>query len=224
MRSWLNLSDATVVDERFYAQFLAATGIDHPGRDEVVATGETDWRNVVDRLLAPVDPGVRVFYQKQMAHHLTDQIDDFAWLASLHNVLLIRDPSEVVASYVKSRPTVTPDDIGLWRQISLYDEIAVVGPPPRVVDAADFLRDPRRYLGALCEELGLPFEEAMLAWPPGPRDTDGTWGRYWYDAVWKSTGFEPYRSREVRLSGAPADVAAQCQDAYDTLHALRWLP
>jgi hypothetical protein len=224
MRSWENRSDSVVVDEPFYAHFLAATGIDHPGRAEVVAVGETDWRIVVDRLLAPAAPGVRVFYQKQMAHHLTGQIDDFGWLASLHSVLLIRDPSEVVASYVRSRATVTPDDLGVWRQVTLYDQIAAFGSPPRVIDSADFLRDPRRYLEALCDEHGLPFDDAMLTWPAGPRDSDGVWGRYWYDAVWKSTGFEPYRARDVQLSGPAADVAAACQEAYERLHALRWLP
>jgi hypothetical protein len=224
MRSWENRSDSVVVDEPFYAHFLATTGIDHPGRDEVLAVGETDWRVVARALTGPVAPGVRVFYQKQMAHHLTDEMDDFGWLAALSNVLLIRDPAEVVASYIKSRATVAPDDIGLWRQLSLYDEIAALAAPPRVIDSADFLRDPGRYLEALCADHGLPFEEAMLSWPPGPRATDGVWAPYWYDAVQKSTGFEPYRPRETQLAGEPADVAAACRHPYDRLHALRWLP
>jgi hypothetical protein len=224
MRSWENRSDSVVVDEPFYAHFLAATGVDHPGRDEVVAVGETDWRAVVERLLDPLGPGVRVFYQKQMAHHLTDEMDDFGWLAGLDNVVLIRDPGEVVASYIKSRATVAAADIGLWQQVALYDEIASFGAPPHVIDSADFLRDPRRYLEALCAERDLPFEEAMLSWPPGPRDTDGVWGRYWYDAVWRSTGFEAYRPRVVDLSGEAAEVAAACREPYERLHAVRWVP
>jgi sulfotransferase family protein len=224
MRAWENRSDSVVVDEPLYAHYLARTGVDHPGRDEVIAVGETDWRVVVDHLLGPVEPGVRVFYQKQMAHHLTDQIDDLGWLASLHNVMLIRDPAEVVSSYIKSRATVTADDIGVLQQLSVYDELASCGAAPRVIDSADFLRDPRRHLEALCDDLGLPFEESMLSWPPGPRDTDGVWGRYWYDAVWKSTGFEPYRPRGVQLSGDAAAVADECREAYERLSAVRWLP
>jgi hypothetical protein len=224
MRAWESRSDSVVVDEPFYAHYLAATGVDHPGRDEVVAVGETDWRVVVDQLLRPVEPGVRVFYQKQMAHHLTDQIDEFGWLGSLQNVMLIRDPAEVVSSYIRSRATVTAGDIGVERQRSMYHELASSGLPPRVIDSADFLRDPRRYLDALCDELGLPFEESMLSWPPGRRDTDGVWGPYWYEAVWTSTGFEPYRPREVRLRGEAAEVAAACREAYEGLHAVRWLP
>jgi hypothetical protein len=225
MRSWENRSDSIVVDEPLYAHYLAVTGVDHPGRDEVLAVGETDWRTVVTKqLLAQAVPGVRVFYQKHMAHHLTTDMDDFGWLSSLRNVLLIRDPAEVVSSYIKSRATVTPDDIGLWRQVAMYDEIAALGAAPRVIDSADFLRDPRRYLAALCHEHGLPFEEAMLSWPPGRRDTDGVWGPYWYDAVWRSTGFEPYRPREVSLAGEPARVADACREPYERLHAVRWLP
>ena len=38
------------------------------------------------------------------------------------------------------------------------------------------------------------------AGPPGPRDSDGVWAPYWYDAVVRSTGFEPWRPRQVELS------------------------
>ena len=64
----------------------------------------------------------------------------------------------------------------------------------------------------------------MLSWPPGPRDTDGVWGRYWYDAVWASTGFAPYRPRPVSLDGPAAEVATACLPLYEQLHARRWTP
>jgi Sulfotransferase domain len=223
MRSWENRSDSMVVDEPLYAHYLTATGIDHPGRDEIIGVGETDWRVVVEQLLGPVSSGVRVFYQKEMTHHLTDDMDDLGWVRSLQNVLLIRDPAEVVASYVKSRATADPDDIGLRQQSSLYDELVAADHPPRVIDSADFLRNPRGYLVALCDELGLPFEEAMLSWPAGQRDSDGVWGKYWYDAVWTSTGFQPYRPRDVELTGDAAAVAAACREPYDRLHSVRWV-
>ena len=44
MRAWENRPDTEVVDEPLYAYYLAHTGLDHPGRDEVIAAGETDWR------------------------------------------------------------------------------------------------------------------------------------------------------------------------------------
>src|SRR4051812_9165642 len=138
MRSWENRPDTFVVDEPLYAHFLAATGIDHPGRDEVVDVGETDWHVVVDELLGPVPGGAAVFYQKHMAHHLLEGMSH-DWMNALTNVLLIRDPREVVASYIKSRDHVTPDDIGLPQQTMLYDEWMAAGSAPRVIDSADFL-------------------------------------------------------------------------------------
>ena len=88
MRSWENRSDTIVVDEPLYAHYLAVTGLDHPGRDEVIRAGETDWRAVVETLVGPVDTDVRVFYQKHMAHHLLPDMDR-AWTHQLDNVLLI---------------------------------------------------------------------------------------------------------------------------------------
>jgi hypothetical protein len=223
MRSWEHRGDTVVVDEPLYAHYLAATGLDHPGRDEVVAAGETDWRAVVAALIGPVEPGRTVFYQKHMAHHLLPAIDR-AWVGRLTNVLLIRDPREVVASYVQARADVTQDDIGLPQQVRLHDELTAAGTPPLVVDSADLLRAPEPHLRALCDHAGVAFTERMLSWPPGPRASDGVWARHWYDAVWRSTGFAPYRPRPVQLDGRPAAVAAACLPLYEQLHAARWRP
>jgi hypothetical protein len=134
MRAWENRPDARVVDEPLYAYYLHETGIDHPGRDAVIAAGETSWQAVVEQLTAPTDG---VFYQKHMAHHLLPQLPR-DWIASLTNVLLIRDPVEVVASYLRSRAEVTVADIGVVQQVELDDQLG--GDVP-VIDAADFLRD-----------------------------------------------------------------------------------
>jgi hypothetical protein len=222
MRSWQNRPDTTVVDEPLYAHYLKATGLDHPGREEVIGAGETDWRKVVAALLGPVPEGTRVFYQKQMAHHLLAGIEQ-GWVTGLTNVLLIRDPHEVVASYVRSRADVAPDDLGFPQQIRLYDELETAGTRPPVIDARDFLLDPESYLRALCHHVGVDFTPLMLAWPPGRRDTDGVWGRYWYDAVWRSSGFAEYRPRSPRLEGHAAAVANQCLPMYERLHRVRWV-
>ena len=93
MRAWENRGDCAVVDEPLYAAFLAATGIDHPGRDEVIKAGETDTASRRAWLLGPAPGGKPLWYQKHMAHHLLpgmarDWIPDFA------NLLLIRDPAK----------------------------------------------------------------------------------------------------------------------------------
>ncbi len=224
MRSWENRPDCVVVDEPLYAHYLAVTGIDHPGREEVVAAGDTDWRSVVRTLTAPLPGGVRVQYQKHMAHHLVDEVDDRSWVLGLSNVLLIRDPAEVIASYTRAREQVSPEDIGLLQQVRLHEELTAAGVPAPVVDAADFLEQPEVFLRELCRRHGLAFTDRMLHWPAGPRDTDGVWAPHWYAAVERSTGFERRDRGPVRLDGAAADVAQACRPAYEHLHALRWTP
>jgi len=114
MRSWENRSDCRVVDEPLYAYYLAVTGLDHPGRDKVIAAGETSWQAVVADLVAPVEG---IYYQKHMAHHLLPQLPR-DWIGSLTNLLLIRDPAEVVASYLRSRADVVRRQALGWRRLS----------------------------------------------------------------------------------------------------------
>ena len=221
MRAWENRGDCAVSDEPLYAAYLAATGLDHPAREQVIAAGETDPAKVVSALLGPVPGGCPLWYQKHMSHHLLPCMAH-DWVHALANVFLIRDPGEVVASYLKSRATVTPEDIGLPQQARLFDELAQRnGVAPPVIDAGDFLRAPEAHLRALCASLGIEFTGRMLRWPAGPRDSDGIWAPHWYAAVWASTGFEPWRPREVHLDGEAARGAEACRPAYESLHAHR---
>jgi hypothetical protein len=217
MRAWENRPDCEVVDEPLYAWYLDHTGLDHPARDLVIAAGETDLRRVVASLTRPWPDGPALQYQKHMAQHLVPDLPR-DWIPSLRNVLLIRDPAEVVASYVRSRASVTPDDIGVLQQLELS---RLLGPAVPVIDAADFLGDPEGHLRWLCDYAGVAFTARMLSWPAGPRDSDGVWAPYWYDAVLRSTGFEPYRPRTVELSAEGEAVVAALRPAYDELHAAR---
>ncbi len=223
MRAWENRPDTVVVDEPFYAAYLARTPGprgDHPGRDEVIASQPTDPAAVVADLLAPLPHGADVQYVKHMTHHLLPE-DDVSWLAACRNVLLIRDPDEVVASYLRARETCEPEDIGILQQVRLLDDLSGAGQVLPVIDAADFLRDPGGYLRWLCDWLDIPFTDRMLSWPSGPRDSDGVWAPHWYAVVWASTGFDPYRPREVHLEGDARAVADLCREAYQRLHASR---
>ena len=228
MRAWENRPDCAVVDEPLYAAYLAATGLDHPGRDEVIAAGDSDWRRVVDWLTGPLPPdppGCTLWYQKHMTHHLLPGMDT-AWVHRLTNVFLIRDPAAVVDSYLKSRATVTPDDIGLRQQRELFDAVAQrQGSAPLVIDADDFLQAPQAYLQLLCTRLGIACDDGllqrMLHWPAGPRASDGVWAPHWYAAVWRSTGFEAWHARTPRLDAAAESVAQACRPAYEQLHAWR---
>jgi hypothetical protein len=220
MRAFENRHDTVVVDEPLYAAYLARTGLDHPGRDEVLASQPTDLGTAVAGLSAPLPEGRGVHYAKHMAHHVPRDMD-LSWTLGFRNVLLIRDPAEVVASYVRARESCEPEDIGLAQQGRLLELWEAHGLEVPIIDAGDFLRAPEPHLRQLCEWLGIPFSGRMLAWPAGPRDSDGVWAPHWYAAVWRSTGFEPWRPREIDLSDHDAAVAEACRPIYEALHARR---
>jgi hypothetical protein len=223
MRAWENRSDCVVSDEPLYAAWLDATGADHPGRDEIIAARQTDWRQVIVELTGPNPDNAPLWYQKHMCHHLIDGMP-WDWIAELSNVFLIRRPEAVVASYIRARQTdrITPEDVGLPRQVELFDWLTKkLGRAPPVIDSDRFLEQPEAQLRALCEWLGIEFDDAMLQWPPGRRDSDGIWAKYWYAAVQDSTGFAAPRQRDVPLSGRAAEVAEACRPLYERLAAYR---
>jgi hypothetical protein len=220
MRAFENRPDSVVVDEPLYAAYLARTGIDHPARQTVIASQPTDLDTAVAGLCAPLPPGRLVHYAKHMAHHVSPDMD-LRWTLDFRNVLLIRDPFEVVDSYVRARQACEPNDIGLPQQgwlIELWDREQLEVP---IIDAGDFLRAPEAHLRWLCDWLEIPFTDRMLSWPPGPRPSDGVWAPHWYASVWASTGFEPWRPRETNLSAHDAAVAEACRPIYEALYTRR---
>jgi len=221
MRAWENRGDCAVIDEPLYAHYLAHTGLDHPGRDEVIAAGETDWRRVVAHLLGPVPGGRAIVYQKHMTHHLLPHIGR-EWLRELTHVFLIRDPREVLLSYVKSRPTVSAEDIGVVQQLEIFRHVSeLTGHEPPVIDAGEFLKAPEAQLRALCALLAIPFTPRMLNWPPGPRDSDGVWAPHWYDQVLRSTGFEAHRPRRAQVPAEYETILAAVLPSFEVLSAKR---
>ena len=222
MRAWGNRPDTIVVDEPLYAAYLARTKADHPGRDEVIAAGETDWRKVLMRLTSePLPAGKRVFYQKHMTHHLLPEMSR-DWLRNVTNCFLIRDPREVIVSYLRKNGDPSADDVGFPQQAELFDIIRAetAGVPP-VIDARDVLENPRRTLAALCDAVGVEFSDAMLSWPPGLRETDGVWAKHWYAEVLRSTGFQSPKETPSEVPARLADVYARCVRMYERLREHR---
>jgi hypothetical protein len=224
MRAWENRLDTAVVDEPFYACYLAETGVDHPGREEVIASQPTDWRKVVAALTGPVPGAAPVFYQKHMTHHM---LPGFGrdWLGEVCNCFLIRNPREVVASYAETRRAPKLEDLGFVQQAQIFDEVADrLGAAPPVVDAADVLSDPAGSLAALCGAVGIQFDARMLSWPPGPRASDGVWAKHWYGAVLDSTGFVPLRSRAKPVPPELEALVDAAWPSYERLAGYRLRP
>jgi hypothetical protein len=98
------------------------------------------------------------------------------------------------------------------------------GMVPPVLDAQDVLSDPRGLLSQLCERVSVRFDDRMLQWPPGPRDTDGIWAKHWYTEVESSTSFRPYRPKSDPLPAEFGDLYQDCRAIYDELYSHRLLP
>src|SRR4051812_30637516 len=151
MRAGGTPPDPFVCDEPLYAYYLNQTRLDHPDAEGVIAHGETDWREVIAQLTGPVPGGKRIFYQKQMTHHLLPEIER-AWLGSVTNCFLIRDPAEVIISYIKKNNDPTLEDIGFVQQAEIFDWVcAETGSVPPVIDAHDVLENPEKTLRRLCD-------------------------------------------------------------------------
>jgi hypothetical protein len=221
MRAWENREDTLVWDEPLYAHYLKETGLDHPGREQVIAAGDPDWQTVAAKATGPVPHGKTIFYQKHMTHHLLPGIGR-DWLTRLTHCFLIRNPHEVLLSYIKTRANVTLEDIGMPQQLEIFQYIrGQTGAPPMVVDSAEFLQNPETFLKLICARLNIPFSECMLSWPPGARTSDGVWAEYWYAAVQASTGFAPYRPRTESLPAHLQPLAQQAMPYYQALYQYR---
>ena len=221
MRSWGNRDDTVVIDEPFYAHYLKATGIEHPGANEVIATGETDWQKIVAHLTGPTANGKRIFFQKQMTHHLLPEIDR-GWLGAVTNCFLIRDPREVIHSYIKKREDPELEDLGFVQQEEIFDFVRThTNTVPPVVDARDVLQNPERTLRLLCEAIGVEFSESMLSWPPGLRGTDGIWAKYWYAEVAKTTSFHAYHPSDHEVPARLHEIYDRCRECYQNLSQYR---
>jgi hypothetical protein len=214
MRAWENRADCQVSDEPFYAAYLAATGLGHPMRPAVVASQSTDWEECA-RFCATggVSP---VHFQKHMCQHMIPGTP-LGWMSACRHAFLIRPPHAVAASFRKGWAGMGADDLGFRRQAELFDHVCqMTGVSPPVLEAQDVLEAPEAALRLLCSALDLAFDPAMLAWPAGPRDSDGVWGAHWYARVNASTGFAPFFPPGTAPAGLEK-IIAECQPYYERL-------
>jgi len=221
MRSWDARSDCAVSDEPLYAHYLSTLDeskrAEHPVYQQVMASQHTDCKQVIKELTGPIPKNKPIWYQKHMAHHLTEECG-MDWLASLTNCILIRDPAAMIVSFIKVIDNPTPHDLGLPQLLRIFDWVKEnTGTPPVVLDSMDVLLDPTTTLRLLCESVGVGFDDAMLSWEPGQRAEDGIWAPHWYTSVYQSTGFAPYTPKNDALPERLQPVLNECQAIYDQL-------
>lgn len=214
MYSFMQRQDTQVIDEPLYAHYLKTTGLKHPGYADILASQDNDGNKVFasffsDQFQAPV------LFCKQMTHHL-DGIN-LSLLLQSENILFIRNPIQIIASYTKVIPEVRMEDIGIKRQWELYQWLHQQGNHPIVLDAADLLENPSAQLQKICDAMSIPFYDSMLSWQPGPKPEDGVWAPYWYENVHKSTGFQKTASASVSLENKHDALAKEAVHYYELL-------
>lgn len=216
MYSFAQRKDITVVDEPLYAHYLTRTNTlaQHPETSEILLSQENDGEKVVEDMLTESYETAHVLY-KQMTHHLIHLEENF--LAKMKNVLLIRDPRRIIASYAKVISNPTIEDIGVKKQAELFEYLKQNNALHAIVDAKKLLLNPKEVLKTLCEKLEIPFTKEMLNWQAGARPEDGVWAAHWYANVHKSTGFQPYVEKEVKLSADLEKLASECKPYYEKL-------
>lgn len=214
MYSFDQRPDVHVIDEPLYGHYLRVSGAIHPGGDEVMAHQDTNGDHVIQEIvLAEYDEPYS--FTKHMAHHLVDL--DLGFLDQTVNILLVRDPFQMLPSLINQIPEPTLRDTGLARQCDLLDDLIDRGQQPAVLDAKALLQDPGNVLRQLCDHLGLPFDANMLAWPAGKREADGVWAKHWYQSVHTSTGFMAYREKTAPFPAFLEPLLAECAPYYERL-------
>ena len=219
MYSFAQRNDTTVFDEPLYAHYLSKTPARqyHPGAEEVIATMENDGQKVVDELILGKHSKSVIFF-KHMTHHLNNL--DWGFLDHTVNVLLTRDPFEMLPSYAAVVETPSLQDVGYALHLELLRYLQSRGQNPPVLDAKQILLNPKKVLGKLCERIGISFQEEMLSWKAGARSEDGLWAKYWYSSVHQSTGFGTYVKKSTPFPKHLEPLLAECQQYYEQLSAL----
>ena len=221
MYSFENRFDCHATDEPLYASFLLNSGSPHPAAEEVIEKNETDVEKIITTLTGPIPNEKHIWYQKHMCHHIPED-SDISWIDDFKNCFLIRNPRDVLLSLSKITDSIDLLSTGLPQQLTIFRHvISSSGKIPPVIDSADVLEDPESILSVLCESIGIPFSRRMLSWEPGPRSCDGLWGKYWYDSVWKSSGFSSPSSNEGVLSDHLHSVLEESTVIYQELRKMR---
>jgi hypothetical protein len=185
MYSFAQREDTVVEDEPFYAYYLSKTEINHPGKDEVLKSQQSNEREVKKNVFREREKPI--VFIKNMAHHI-EVLKDDSFLDTCVNIFLIRDPKQIIASYAQVIEQPIMRDIGIEYEYQLFNKLKEQH--PIIIDSGLLLQNPKSVLQKICDQASISFEESMLHWPAGPKPYDGVWAPYWYANVHKSTGFE----------------------------------
>ena len=212
MYSFNQRSDTVAMDEPFYGIWIKNLGKKQPFFDEMMKTLECANPDKIHDLIEEKEKVNGNIFVKNMANTVKHM--NITRISKYRPILLIRDPADVIVSHAKIDPLITSEDLCLEHQIKLYDWLKeTTKEDPIVIDGNELRRHPSSVLTQLCNRLDLPFTEAMLSWPAGPKACDGIWADAWYGEVHASTGFRPPSTAKIMRNDLPIDLVAVYDEA-----------
>jgi hypothetical protein len=214
MYSFAQRPDSSVIDEPLYGYYLKRSGADHPGKDEIIGTMDSDPVNILMNILKK-DSNSSVIFIKNMCHHFIDL--PTTMLLPFTNIFLIRDPREMLPSLAKQLKKPTLRDTALKHQWTLFTQLEEFGKHPFVIDSKILLQNPRHLLSVLCKRINIQFHPVMLKWDKGPRQEDGIWAKHWYDKIHESTGFSQYEEKNEHFPEHLNSLLKECRPYYQNL-------
>ena len=221
MRSFENRKDTSVLDEPFYAFYLSKKNYNHPLKELILDSQSKNWDEIAKYCSEEMPNQSRVWYQKHMAHHILKGCD-LNWLRKVKNCILIRHPKSVINSYSKKYKIESIRQLGYQQQLEIFYYLAVNNNiEPIIIDSNDLLKDPKRMITKLCNKLDIKFTKRMLSWPAGKRESDGVWGPYWYENVYKSTQFIVPPKKSINLKKSLLPIYRECLSNYNFLFEKR---
>ena len=215
MRSFENRNDTLVWDEPLYAYYLKETKKKHPLAKEIISTYETNINILISNITKNF--GKKYSYQKHMTHHILEKTP-IDWINKGVNCFLIRNPKEVIKSYIKKNDLNNIDDIGFPMQIKLFKLVKEYGGRTIIINSEDLALNPKKVLVKLCNHLNIPFSEKMLSWPKGKRSSDGIWEKVWYKNVQSSTGFENLDKNDDDIPNRYKNIYQECLNIFKELN------
>jgi len=215
MYSFAQRLDTVVFDEPLYGAYLSKSNAHkyHPGAKEIMASMTISYQSVLNQMLGPQKKPIAFF--KNMAHHLFEP--DIKLMSKGMNIILTRNPIEMLPSFDKVISNPKIDDVGYKAHVDLLNYMDSYKLDYVVLDATFLLKNPERVLRKLCKACGIAFDPTMLEWTSGSRPEDGVWAKYWYQNVHRSTGFQPYTEKSDPFPKHLLPLLKECERFYSVL-------
>ena len=213
MRAWSSREDTYVTDEPLYAYYLNETKLTHPMSNKIIEYYDYEFEKVVQKIQSSNPGSKKIWYQKHMAHHILN-INELDWIKSFNNFLLIRNPKEVIASYVKKNNLNKIEELGYIQQMKISNYLINNNKKFAVIDFKDLLENPEKILRSWCKFLNIKFSDKMLKWKKGNHPNDGIWWTHWYGNVIKTTGFTKLEKEDILIDAKYRSIYNEANDYY----------